>query len=120
MFVEYATRLSHKTKEIAHLCKICNKSFSQSGALNVHFRIHTKEKPHVCEICKRAFSQSRALYVHLRIHNKEKTYVCNICNKAFSESGALKKYLCTHNKGQYMGRPAALVSCEQLGVSFYF
>lgn len=45
------------------LCKICNRYFSSSSAVQIHMRTHTGAKPFVCTICDKPFSTKGNLKV---------------------------------------------------------
>ena len=47
-------------------------------------RIHTNEKPYECDVCEKRFSDSGALKSHMRIHTNEKPYECDVCDEAFT------------------------------------
>lgn len=51
-----------------HVCSICAKSFSNSGNLISHFRIHTGQKPYACKYCDARFNQSTPLVRHTQTH----------------------------------------------------
>ena len=66
-----------------HQCKICGRSYTQSGNLNVHMKtvhgvlepagsrgggVHLDtSRPHKCYICNRLFTTSSNMYQHIRV-----------------------------------------------------
>lgn len=44
-------------------CKLCNKHFGSSSALETHIRSHTGDKPFLCSICEKGFSTKGNLKV---------------------------------------------------------
>ena len=55
-------------------CPLCAKSFSTSGTMERHKRIHTGEKPFTCPLCPKSFSQSGYMENHKRIHTGERPF----------------------------------------------
>ena len=53
-------------------CRFCKKSFTTSGHLQTHQRIHTRDRPFECRFCKKTFTQSGSLQKHERIHTGDR------------------------------------------------
>ena len=47
-------------------CELCDKSFNQKNALQIHLKKHSGEKPHKCEYCDNAFTQKGNLKTHIK------------------------------------------------------
>nr|XP_042897782.1 putative zinc finger protein 730 [Parasteatoda tepidariorum] len=101
------------TKEKQYVCKVCHKSFTQKGNLNMHYRIHTGEKPFKCEICHKGFNQSSNLRSHKLSHMKRNLYMlytsanpekerglhfCTLCPYSALNKCTLKYHMNVHNK----------------------
>jgi len=71
---------------------VCAKSFSESGNMEKHKRIHTGERPYKCPLCPKLFSQSRHMEEHKRIHTGQKPFTCHLCPKSFSQSGNMERH----------------------------
>ncbi|KAG5861376.1 hypothetical protein JTB14_031058 [Gonioctena quinquepunctata] len=85
---------AHAECKRKYLCTVCGKSFTASGSLKVHTRIHTGETPFMCLSCNKAFNNSSALKRHvIRNHTEDKTHICMVCHKSFHDSSNLKRHV---------------------------
>ena len=94
-----------------HICKTCNKIFTQKSNLTDHMRTHTGERPFACDMCGKAFIQKSNLKEHMITHTGERPHVCHECGEAFSRASYLKRHERIHS-GE---RP---FPCTQCGKAF--
>ena len=86
-------------------CHICNKTFSQKGAVNKHVLIvHEGKIPSFqCETCGKNFTAKAKLKSHvLTVHEGVKPYKCDYenCEAAFTGKQNLEGHILTVHKGQ--------------------
>ena len=78
-----------------HHCDLCKRRFSNGEYLKIHKDVsHSNELGNVCKVCNKEFRASRALEEHMKYHVKRnsKKYFCEICNVSFSNSRQLQVY----------------------------
>ncbi len=57
----------------------CNKSFTASYNLKIHYKIHSGEKPYHCEICGNSFYERANYKHHIRTAHVKKDKKDTIC-----------------------------------------
>ena len=91
----------------SHPCPKCGKEFHVPSLLERHMRIHTNERPYQCRMCGRSYSQSGNLNVHLKtIHgvivdggrsraepDVSRHHKCYICNRLFTTSSNMYQHI---------------------------
>jgi uncharacterized Zn-finger protein len=62
------------TNDRPYKCTVCGNGFMRSTTLKVHQRIHSGERPYVCSYpgCNRSFTESGNLNTHIKLHNQDK------------------------------------------------
>jgi len=93
-------------------CPSCEKEFHVPSLLERHMRTHTNERPFQCRLCSRSYSQSGNLNVHLKtIHGVavdggrsrsdgegHRPHKCYICNRMFTTSSNMYQHIrAVHN-----------------------
>lgn len=96
-------RISDTFQTNENLCKICDKSFKSSAALNYHIKTHSvaESKPHSCPYCGKEFLAFINLKQHLRIvHSLIKKHICLLCDKQFATLDHLKKHVLSQHQNE--------------------
>ena len=75
-----------------YLCHICLKTFSQSGSLTRHLRLHTGAKPFVCNECGLQFTRKDALVKHKVKYHRDCEHRCPLCDVAFDSRPSLRSH----------------------------
>lgn len=78
------------------ICLICNKKYSDPGALAKHTMVHTGERPYYCPFCFMTFGLKCSQVVHIRRHTNYRPYKCQYCPKRFFNSGEIRKHSRLH------------------------
>ncbi|XP_059146349.1 uncharacterized protein LOC131933796 [Physella acuta] len=65
---EPLSRESESSKALSHTCPVCNDSFTCSGELTRHLKMHVDEFPYKCSQCGKAFRLKIQLIQHVRLH----------------------------------------------------
>ena len=83
----------HSGKPKVKQCGMCEKVYSQQGALNWHIKFKHREVRIPCNQCDLTFSNLSALCRHKNIIHMGKTFQCNICPKKYSTKQDLERHI---------------------------
>ncbi|XP_077301453.1 uncharacterized protein LOC143922050 [Arctopsyche grandis] len=86
--------VTHADKRVA--CKLCQKSYANSGSLNQHVRrAHKGIKTYCCTICPERFSDYVGRNMHLtKVHDQPyRNYICPTCGKTYYRSSRLSIHI---------------------------
>ena len=84
-----------------HVCKFCNKRFSNQSNLRRHETIHQGKRPFECKICGNRFNQKTTLKTHCLTHSGLKPFLCSLCSKGFTTSSNMKSHMLTCTRKKY-------------------
>ena len=91
-------------------CPSCPRQFSQPSLLERHMRSHSQDRPHQCKICGRSYTQSGNLNVHMKtVHGvlepagarvgggvhleSSRPHKCYICNRLFTTTSNMYQHI---------------------------
>ena len=86
--------------EIAEVkqCGMCEKVYSQQGALDLHIKSKHREERIPCNQCDSTFSNVSSLYTHRKRIHVGRTFPCNYCPRKLSEKRSLEKHIESKHK----------------------
>ncbi|XP_041981547.1 zinc finger protein 808-like isoform X1 [Aricia agestis] len=93
------------------ICSVCQKTFADMLALNMHvFKLH-RRKLYLCSYCGKKFESSRQLHSHQQRHMGIKRFACTLCPKKFISKGELRDHVATHTGERHY-------KCKQCNAAF--
>lgn len=102
---------SDMVTENPFLCSFCDKSFTSSGLLNNHLRMHGGKKPFHCLECGKNFGRRGHLIAHKNVHKRR--IQCSVCKKILPTIGDLLKHRQSHIK-------KGMLQCPDCPMQFKF
>jgi uncharacterized Zn-finger protein len=81
----------------------CGKSFTTSGHLARHNRVHTGEKPAYCQICNRHFGRKDNMEQHKKTHYKSKGRSKGSKHSYTSSTSSMQSFLSSGSSSPMMG-----------------
>ena len=85
-----------KSANTIHECDICDVSFPEKEAFDVHFKkFHADEELYSCDICNDKFPQKNYLDLHNgKVHEEENPFICDDCKCGFAEENYFRNHFC--------------------------
>lgn len=64
----YNSKTKRISRVLVCLHEGCGKEFKKTRNLIIHSRVHTKIRPHICKYCQKGFTQQCNLKKHIELH----------------------------------------------------
>ncbi|XP_037822047.1 zinc finger protein 33B-like [Lucilia sericata] len=93
----HASKMHFKNvKDLANICRYCNRSFRTESSLNLHQKSHEKGKLFECTICTFNEYRESVFITHMLKHESDNCFPCQVCGTVFTSNTERLQHWRTH------------------------